>query len=347
MNAENPTNPLSDAQADDGPFDVIIAGAGPVGLACGIAARRAGLSSCIIEKGCLVDAVFRFPVNMTFFTTPELLAIGGHPLICAHGKPTRFEALQYYSAVARAEELRVKRYEKVLGVEGERGAFRVSTQCSREPRRSGPCEYSCRRVILATGYYDNPNDLGIPGEDLPHVSHYYTEPHPFYGERVLIVGGKNSACEAALDLFRHGANVTLVHRDSELGDSVKYWVRPDVENRIEAGEIRALFDTRVEAIEGHSVRLVSDDTVSEEHFDQVFLLTGYHPDDALLKACGLDVDPETLRVDLDPDTREARSRPGVYLAGSVGAGYATGTVFIENGRLDAQTIVDAIGNPTA
>ena len=177
--------------------------------------------------------------------------------------------------------------------------------------------------------------MDIPGEDLPHVSHYYAEAHPFMGQRVLVVGGKNSACEAALDLFRQGAEVTLVHRGEELGDGIKYWVRPDMENRIEAGEVRALFNTRVTAIKGNDVTL---STGAVEEYDQVFLLTGYHPDGGLLETCGLKPDPETLKPVLDPETLESSDVPGLYLAGSVSAGYETGNVFIENGRFDCEKI---------
>jgi thioredoxin reductase (NADPH) len=310
--------------------DIVVIGGGPVGLACAIAARRASIPYLVIEKGCLVNSIFNFPADMTFFTTPELMEIGGHPLICTHDKPTRAEALAYYRAISRVEELRINLFEKVTGVEGEKDSFEILTE-----GRDGGGSYPCRRIILATGYYDNPNRMGIPGEDLPHVSHYYAEAHPFLGQRVLVVGGKNSACEAALDLFRQGAEVTLVHRGEELGDGVKYWVRPDMENRIEAGEVRTLFNTRVTAIEGNSVTLSSGDV---EEYDQVFLLTGYHPDGGLLGTCGLKPDPETLKPVLDPETLESEDVPGLYLAGSVSAGYETGNVFIENGRFDCEKI---------
>ena len=315
--------------------DIVIIGAGPVGLACAIAARRASIPHLVIEKGCLVNSIFNFPADMTFFTTPELMEIGDHPLICTHDKPTRAEALAYYRAISRVENLRINLFEKVTGVEGEKDSFEILTE-----GRDGPDSYPCRRIILATGYYDNPNRMGIPGEDLPHVSHYYAEAHPFMGQRVLVVGGKNSACEAALDLFRQGAEVTLVHRGEELGDGVKYWVRPDVENRIEAGEVRALFNTRVTAIEGNSVTLSNGDV---EEYDQVFLLTGYHPDGGLLEACGLKPDPDTLKPVIDPDTLESGDVPGIYLAGSVSAGYETGNVFIENGRFDSEKIFANLG----
>ena len=310
--------------------NIVIIGGGPVGLACAIAARRASIPYLVIEKGCLVHSIFNFPADMTFFTTPELMATGGHPLICTHDKPTRAEALAYYRAISRVEELRINLFEKVTGVEGEKDSFEILTE-----GRDGAGSYPCRRIILATGYYDNPNRMDIPGEDLPHVSHYYAEAHPFMGQRVLVVGGKNSACEAALDLFRQGAEVTLVHRGEELGDGIKYWVRPDMENRIEAGEVRALFNTRVTAIEGNSVTL---STGTVEEYDQVFLLTGYHPDGGLLESCGLKPDPETLKPVLDPETLESEDVPGLYLAGSVSAGYETGNVFIENGRFDCEKI---------
>ena len=310
--------------------DIVIIGGGPVGLACAIAARRASIPYLVIEKGCLVNSIFNFPADMTFFTTPELMEIGDHPLICTHDKPTRAEALAYYRAISRVEELRINLFEKVTDVRGEKDSFQILTE-----GRDGAGSYPCRRIILATGYYDNPNRMEIPGEDLPHVSHYYAEAHPFMGQRVLVVGGKNSACEAALDLFRQGAEVTLVHRGEELGDGVKYWVRPDMENRIEAGEVRALFNTRVTAIEGNSVTLSSG---AVEEYDQVFLLTGYHPDGGLLETCGLKPDPETLKPILDPETLESSDVPGLYLAGSVSAGYETGNVFIENGHFDCEKI---------
>ena len=322
-------DPTTDGQ------EIVIIGGGPVGLACAIAAHRASIPHLVIEKGCLVNSIFNFPADMTFFTTPDLLEIGNHPLVCTHDKPTRAEALSYYRAVSRVEELRVNLFEKVTGVRGEKDSFEVLT----EGRERSGC-YPCRRIILATGYYDNPNRMGIPGEDLPHVSHYYAEAHPFMGQRVLVVGGKNSACEAALDLFRQGAQVTIVHRGAELGDGVKYWVRPDVENRIEAGEIRALFNTRVTAIEDRKVTLATDgeEAPLEEEYDQVFLLTGYHPDAKLMESCGLRPDPGTLKPALDPETLESADVPGLYLAGSVSAGYETGNVFIENGRFDSEKI---------
>ena len=330
------------SQSADPPFDVVIVGGGPVGLACAITVRRAGLRYLLIEKGCVVNSVFGFPGQMVFFTTPELMEIGEHPLVCVREKPTRAEALDYYRSVARVEKLSIRTYERVTRIDGAEDAFRVCTES-----RDGSREYVTRRVILATGYFDHPNRLDIPGEDLPHVSHYYGEPHPYAGRRVLVVGGKNSACEAALDLYRHDAEVTLVHRGDALGETVKYWVRPDVENRIRAGEIRSLFNTLITEIRDRTVTLtpVGGGESLQESFDQVFLLTGYHPDVDLLRSCGLRPDPETLKISLDPETLESRDVPGLYLAGSVSAGYETGNIFIENGRFDAQRIVAALCAP--
>lgn len=321
----------------EGLLDVVVVGAGPVGLACGISAHRAGLSYRVVDKGCLVNSVYHFPVHMEFFTTPELLEIGGYPFPTSQGKPTRREALEYYRKLAGAEGLAVDLWTRVTGVSGGPGEFLVDAV-----DRDGERSYRCRRLILATGYYDHPNLLGVPGENLPHVSHYFDEAHPWAGQRVLVVGGKNSSCEAALDLYRHGAQVTLVHRGADLGRSVKYWVRPDMENRLLSGEVRGLFRTVVVEIRPRSVVLAPFDDPSaswEEPFDRVYLLTGYHADPVLLSACGLYPDPATGKVRLDPDTLESLDAPGVHVAGSAGHGRQIGDVFIENGRHDAQRIL--------
>ena len=320
-------------------FDLVVVGAGPVGLACGIAARRAGRSCLVVEKGCLAHSVYRFPTNMTFFTTPELMEIGDHPLITGpHGKPTRSEALDYYRSVARVEELAVATYEEVVSITGAKGDFRIHTR-----GRRGERELGARVVILATGYYDCPNFLGIPGEDLPHVAHYFDEAHPYAGDPVLVVGGKNSACEAALDLFRHDADVTLVHRGATFGEGVKYWVEPDIRNRITAGEIEGHFETVVEEIRAESA-VLRDKTgrTFEKPFRAVFLLTGYHPDPDFLRRCGLEPHPESLAVELDEETLESRDVRGLFLAGSCSVGHNTGSVFIENGRNDCVKIFEEL-----
>ena len=251
------------------PYDVICIGAGPTGLACAIEVKRAGLRPLVIDKGVLCNSLYHYPVNMVFFTTPELLEIGDLPFVCAAEKPTRAEALKYYRKCVEHYDLDLRLGELVTRVEGSDGDFRVHTRAD-DPLRAFPGGsdtpdelppqknvYSSRKLIVATGYYDLPNRLGVPGEDLPHVSHYYTEPHPFWREDVVVVGGKNSAAEAALDLYRAGARVTLVHRRAELGSTIKYWVRPDIENRIKAGQVTALFNTHVVRIEPGFVHVAS------------------------------------------------------------------------------------------
>ena len=224
--------------------DLIIIGAGPTGLACAIEAETRGLDYRVIEKGCIVNSIKNFPLQMTFFTTPELLEIGGLPFVTPYQKPTRLEALKYYRRVADTYRLKLRLYETVLGVEGRDGNFQVRTE-----RRDGrTCDYRVRKIVLATGYYDIPNFLNVPGENLSKVTHYYREAHPYYGMDVAVIGGKNSAAVAALDLYRAGARVTLVHRGSRLSSSIKYWIKPDIENRIKAGEIKARFDTTVAEI---------------------------------------------------------------------------------------------------
>ena len=221
-------------------LDVVVVGAGPTGLACGIDAKRAGFTVANIDKGCLVNSLFNYPSNMTFFTTPELLEIGDIPFSSPNQKPTRQEALEYYRKVAEFYHLDVRQYEPVLKIEGSDNNFVVHTTNIHGHKR----EYHARKFILATGYYDRPNYINVPGEDLPKVLHYYREPHPFFKLNVLMVGGKNSAAIAALELWRHGAKVTLVHRGPGISPSVKYWIKPDIENRIKAGQVNAYFDTR-------------------------------------------------------------------------------------------------------
>lgn len=329
-----------------GPEDlgVLIVGAGPVGLACGIAAKRLGYRYAVIEKGCLVNSIFHFPRNMGFFTTAELLEIGGHPLSTAREKPNRWEALAYYRGVARAEGLDVRTHERVLGAAPrEDGTFFVSTES-----RDGARSYTCRWLIIATGTYDNPNRLGIPGEDLPHVSHYYEEAHACTGDSVLIAGGGNSAVEAALEIHRQGGRVTLAVRGADLKPTIKYWAMPDIRNRLAEGAIRALFHTRVVEVRARNAVLEHRDgsgalATREEAFDHVLLLTGHHPDAELLRACGLAPDPKTYQARLDPETRESRDVPGIFLAGGVAAGLEAGSVFIENGRYDCESIFRRIG----
>ncbi|MGE0042934.1 MAG: YpdA family putative bacillithiol disulfide reductase [Vicinamibacterales bacterium] len=319
--------------------DVIIVGGGPSGLAAAIHAKQKGLDYLVLEKGHLVDAMVRFPINMVFFTTPDLLEIGGIPFMTPYDKPTRAEALQYYRKVTDTYQLQVALHEEVLSVEHEDGAFVIATR----DRSGNQRARHARAVVLAMGYYERPNLLGVPGEDLPHVSHFYREAHAYYRERVVIVGGKNSACEAALELYRNGAHVTLVHRGEALGASVKYWVRPDVENRIKEGAIAARFGTRVVAIRPKAVEVesIADGARSTIPAEGVLLLTGYQADPEFLRRAGVELDPDTNAPVHDPGTFET-TVPNLFVAGGQIAGRRTGSIFIENGRFHGARIIDVL-----
>jgi thioredoxin reductase (NADPH) len=318
-------------------YDIICIGAGPTGLACAMEAKRAGMRPLVIDKGCLCNSIYHYPVNMVFFTTPELLEIGDLPLVCAAEKPTRVEALKYYRRAVEHYGLELKLYERVLRVEGNEGNFTVATQTEKGIKE----EYHAKKIAVATGYYDLPNEMSVPGEDLPHVSHYYTEPHEFWNQRVVVIGGKNSAAEAALDLYRNGARVTLVHRDKELGSTIKYWVRPDIENRIKAGQVQAFFQTRIKRITEDSV--VVENGAGEKRLPakQVFALTGYHPDFTFIESLGVQLDPVSRKPALDTNTLESNV-PGIYLAGVVIGGRHTSEIFIENGRFHGKQIIDSL-----
>jgi thioredoxin reductase (NADPH) len=314
-------------------FDAAIAGAGPTGLACGIELKKRGLKAVLFDKGCLVNSLYHYPTQMVFFTTPELLEIGGIPMTSLNEKPVRIEALKYYRRVAEHYQLDVRQYTAVEGLSGEDGSFTVHTR----GRDGAARDFRARKVILATGYYDKPNLLNAPGEDLPKVIHYYKEPHPYYGHDVLVVGAKNSAAIAALELHWTGARVTLVHRGPELSSSIKYWIRPNLENRIKAGEIRAFFNTTVKEIRPASVLLDTPEGETEIANDFVFAMTGYRPDTEFLGRHGIVFDAATRRPRLNPETLESE-RPGVYLAGVLVAGMHTNEIFIENGRFHGAQI---------
>lgn len=321
--------------------DLIIVGAGPAGLAAAIAAKKHGLDCHVFEKGVLVNSLFHFPSQMVFFTTPELLEIGGLPFPTLRDKPSRDETLRYYRKVVDTYELQIDMGQTVTSIsrapDGGDSGFTVDTRDG----QGGTQRWRSRTVIVANGTYDHPNMLGIPGEDLPHVSHYYTEPHEFYQKNVVIVGGKNSAAEAALDLYRSGAHVTLVHRKAELGANIKYWVRPDIENRIKEGSVAARFETTVIEIRPTDVVVERHGTRDVIPADGVFLLTGYLADLDFLRQSGIEVDPETNIPTHDPATFETNV-PGLFLAGSVVAGANRGEVFIENGRFHGQVVVEEI-----
>lgn len=313
-------------------LDIIIIGAGPAGLSAAIEAKRQGLSHLVIEKGGIVNAIQNFPTEMTFFSTPELLEIGDVPFTSANMRPTRAEGLEYYSRVAAFHQLQCRYFETMLSIKKEVDHFLVTTDKG---------TYSSRNVVLATGYYDHPNMLGIPGEDLPNVSHYYREPYPYFQQNVLVIGAKNSAAIAALELFRHGAKVTLVHRGEKLSEKIKYWILPDIENRIKEGSVTAHFNTTVTEIRDGEVLLHGPSGPFSIPNDFVFALTGYHPDYDLLRSLGLRMDESSMSPVIDQETFET-SVPGLFVAGSVVAGKNNNSIFIENGRLHGKAIVDAI-----
>jgi thioredoxin reductase (NADPH) len=313
--------------------DVLVIGAGPTGLACAIEAQKVGLKVIVLDKGCLVNSLFHYPANMVFFTTPELLEIGDIPFTTALQKPTREEALEYYRKCAEHYHIDLRQYEWVKTVMGEDGDFSITAT----DRAGRPHDYRTKKVIVSTGYYDLANQLGIPGEDLPKVSHYYGEPHPYYDTDVVVIGGKNSAAIAALDLWRHGARVTLVHRGAQLHHHVKYWIKPDLENRIKAGEIEAYFNSSVQEIGvGHVVVITPRGSMRLKN-DFVLALIGYHPDYDFLRSMGIELSDEQHRPVCDPVSLESNVH-GVYVAGVIVAGSRTNEIFIENGRFHGKQI---------
>ncbi len=321
-------------------FDVIVIGGGPTGLACAIEAQRAGFSHLVIEKGCVVNSLFHYPTQLVFFTTPELLEIGDLPFVCEREKPNRQEALKYYRRVVDTYKLNVNQYERVLGISGSDGNFRVETELVMTGERRS---FRSKKIVVAIGYFDYPNLTGIPGEDLPKVSHYYKDAHPFYDRDVAIIGAANSAAISALDLYRHGARVTIIHRRATLRPTIKYWILPDIENRIKNGEISAHFNTVVTEIKPTSIRIRHLETGEESELpnDFVFALTGYHTDNDFLRSLGIGIDPITMKPQFNPETMESNVK-GVYLAGVVIAGKETGKIFIENGRFHGGQIARAL-----
>ena len=318
-------------------FDALVVGAGPTGLACGIELQQLGVKTVLIEKGCVVNSIYHYPANMSFFTTPELLEIGNIPMTSLNDKPNRTEALKYYRKVAEHYRLNIHQYEKVDGIFGEDNAFEVATT----DRLGGNHVYLARKVVLSTGYYDVPNLLNVPGEELDKVLHYYKEAHPYYNHDVAVVGAKNSAAIAALELLWTGARVTLIHRGPGISDSVKYWIKPNIENRIKSGEIAAYFHSKVARIERDSIQVATPDGEITIANDFVFALVGYRPDLKFLNAAGISLEPDTGRPRTDPETLES-TRPGVYLAGVIVAGMHTNEIFIENGRFHGHVIARSI-----
>jgi thioredoxin reductase (NADPH) len=318
-------------------FDVVIVGAGPTGLACGIELKRRGVRAVLLDKGCVVNSLYNYPTNMVFFTTPELLEIGDIPMTSLNDKPVRVEALKYYRRVAEHYKLDILQYQRVQNITGEDGAFVTHSIDDRGCAH----QYESKKVILAMGYYDVPNMLNVPGEDLPKVIHYYEEAHPYYNHDVLVVGAKNSAAIAALELWWTGARVTLVHRGEGIHNNVKYWIKPNIENRIKNGEIPAYFNSRVAEILPDSVRLSTPQGDVTIKNDFVFSMTGYRPDTEFLGGHGIHFDASTGRPNTNPDTLES-DRKGMYLAGVLVAGMHTNEIFIENGRFHGKIIAEAI-----
>ena len=326
------------ASTSNSDVDMLVIGAGPVGLACAIEASRQGLTSRVIDKGTLVNSIVGYPMQMEFFSTPELIEIGGHPFPVRQYKPSREDAIEYYRSVTARESLDVRLYEEVRNVIGARGQFVVET--SRGTHRT-------RTVVVSIGFFDRPNLLNVPGENLPKVIHYYREPYGYVGQRVAVIGARNSAAKVALDCHRHGAEVTLIVRSAELGSTVKYWIRPDLENRIKEGSIKALFNTHVDEIREDAI-VVRDAAGSREiGNDWVLAMTGYSPDFDFLERLGITFADDGYRTPVFDETTFQTVRPGLYVAGTVCGGYQTGRWFIENGRFHARQIAAHIAKGRA
>ena len=318
-------------------YDAIVVGAGPTGLACAIELQKLKCKTLVLDKGCLVNSIYHYPTNLVFFTTPELLEIGDIPMTSLNDKPNKIEALKYYRRVAQYYGLTIQQYEPVHNVEGNDGNFRVTTTDRDERLHS----YSARKVVLATGYYDVANRLNVPGEDLPKVTHYYKDAHPFYNSDVAVIGAKNSAAIASLELLWYGARVTMVHRGPGVSDSVKYWIKPNIENRIKSGEVKAFFHSHVREITQKSIVVETPDGPVTLINDYVLALIGYQPDVGFLNKVGVSIDQATRRPVMNMETLESQ-RPGVYLAGVIVAGMHTSEIFIENGRFHGKVIAQAI-----
>jgi len=314
-------------------LDLLIIGGGPIGLACGLEAQKAGLHYLIVEKGSLVNSLYHYPANMTFFSTSERLEIGDIPFVSNNAKPTRSEALEYYRRVAESKKLQLNLYEEVLRVERQTPGFQVFTNKH---------TYQAKQIVLATGFYDIPVRLGIEGEDLPKVTHYYQEPHAYYRQKVVVVGANNSAIDAALETWRKGAEVTMVVRSEEIGTRVKYWARPDIVNRIQEGSIHAYFSSELRAIRQHEVDIETPEGLITIANDFVVASTGYQPNLDFLRALGVELsDDGRFYPQYNPETQESNV-PGLYLAGVICGGMDTHVWFIENSRVHAERIMQSV-----
>lgn len=322
------------------PYDLIIVGGGPIGLACGIEAKKMGLNYLIIEKGCLVNSLYHYPLNMMFFSTSDRLEIGNVPFISHGAKPNRFEALEYYRRVAMSWELQIRLYEKVEAIVTTNGLHTVSTQKGR---------YSAKAIVLALGFYDLPYLLNIPGEDLPKVKHYYDEPHPYFGQKIVVVGAANSAVDVALETYRKGADVTMVIREGGIRESVKYWVKPDIENRIAEGSIKAFFYSQLLKITEDTVEIKTPDGVKVLQNDFVLAMTGYQPPFEFMKLIGIQFHDDEYRTPVFNAGTMETNVPNIFLAGVVCGGLKTNKWFIENSRVHAEMIINHLKtkNPSA
>ena len=311
-------------------FDLIIIGAGPIGLACAIEAKKAGLSYLIIEKGCLVNSIYHYPANMMFFSTSERLEIGDVPFISHSPKPNRMEALEYYRRVCSSWDLSLNLYEEVKEIKSHHSRFEIITSKG---------IYVARATVLALGFYDLPYPLNVPGEDLPKVKHYYDEPHPYFRQRIVVVGAANSAVDVALETWRKGAEVTMIIRESGIRDSVKYWVKPDIENRIKEGTITAYFNSEIKKITPSTVEFSTPkgDKIIENDF--VLAMTGYQPPFEFMTACGIAFQNDVDHTPVYNEQTMESNVPNLYLAGVVCGGLKTNKWFIENSRVHASTIV--------
>ena len=317
----------------DNKYDILIIGGGPIGLACGIEAKKAGLSYIILEKGCLVNSLYNYPANMTFFSTSDKLEIGNVPFVSNNIKPTRSEALEYYRRVAEHFQLNLRLFEEVKSVRKEGSIYHIESSKS---------QYEAANIIISTGFYDIPNLLNIPGEDLPKVKHYYKDPHFYAKQHVLVVGANNSSVDAALETYRKGAQVSMVIRESEIGERVKYWVRPDIVNRIKEGSIKAYFNSNLAEVRENEVDIIGPDGKITLRNDFVLAMTGYQPDLSFLRKLGINIsDDEKQMPEHYPDTMETNMK-GIYLAGVICGGMDTHVWFIENSRIHAEKIIQSI-----
>ena len=314
-------------------FQVLIIGGGPIGLACGLACQNAGLTYLILEKGCLVNSLYNYPSTMTFFSTSERLEIGNVPFVSVSSKPTRSEALEYYRRVVQSNNLQINLFEEVLNLKVDSEQYEIETSKNR---------YYAQYIILATGFYDIPNLIGVEGENLPKVSHYYKDPHFYSFQKVLVIGSNNSAVDVALETFRKGAEVTMIIREPELGKSVKYWVKPDIENRIAEGAITAYFNSNVSKISIHEVEINTPEGKITIDNDWVLAMTGYQPNLFFLEKLGIELsDDQQKKPFFDEKTMET-NLPNVFLAGVICGGLDTRSLFIENSRVHANLIVNKI-----